>query len=66
MATPLRSPLASCGMLLTDLLRWPVLSNDQACRNALNGTLESASYRRDWEDAERFLQEINHRRRSSW
>jgi hypothetical protein len=53
-------------MLLTDWLRWPVLSNDQACRNALRGTLESARHRRDWEDAERFLEEIDRRRRSSW
>lgn len=64
MATPLCVALASGGMLLTDLLRWPVLSNDQACRNALHGTLESARYRRDWEDAERFLQELLGRRRS--
>lgn len=59
-------PLTSSPMLLTDWLRWPVLSNDQACRNALRGTLESARYRRDWEDAEAFLREMNRRRRSSW
>lgn len=53
-------------MLLTDWLRWPVLSNDQACRNALHGSLESARYRRDREDAERFLEEMDRQRRSSW
>lgn len=50
-------------MLLTDLLRWPVLSNDQACRNALHGTLESAQNRRDRDDAERFLREMHQQRR---
>lgn len=66
MAASDRSPLASCLMLLTDWLKWPVLSNDQACRNALRGTLESARYRRDWEDAEQFLREMDTRRRSGW
>jgi hypothetical protein len=51
-------------MLFTDLLRWPVLSNDQACKNALRGTIESARYRRDWEDAEQFLREVDQRRRA--
>ncbi|HEX6876179.1 MAG TPA: hypothetical protein VF165_11025 [Nocardioidaceae bacterium] len=51
-------------MLLTDLLRWPVLSNDQACRNALHGTLESAQNRRDREDTERFLREMHRHHRS--
>jgi hypothetical protein len=59
-------PLASGLMLLTDWMRWPVLSNDKACRNALRGALESARYRRDWEDAEQFLQEVSERSRSSW
>ena len=58
--------LASCLMLLKDWFRWPVRSNDQACRNALHGTLESARYRRDWEEAEQFLREMNRRRTSSW
>jgi len=53
-------------MLLTDWLKWPVISNDKACRNALRGALESARYRRDWEEAERFLQEVSERSRSSW
>ena len=50
-------------MLLTDWLKWPVLSHDRACRNALRGTVEAASYRRDWEEAQRFVEEVNRHRR---
>lgn len=49
-------------MLLTDWYKWPVLSHHQACRNALRGSLESARSRREREDAERFVAEVNRRR----
>ncbi len=50
-------------MLLSDLFNWPVLSHNQACLNALRGTLESARSRREREDADRFVEEVNRRRR---
>lgn len=49
-------------MLLTDWFKWPVLSHDRARRNALRGTLEAARYRREWEDAQQFVDEVNRRR----
>ncbi len=49
-------------MLLTDWLQWPVLSHSQACRNALRGSIESARHRREREDADRFVEEVNRRR----
>lgn len=63
MATLPRDSLASCPMLLTDLFNWPVRSHNQACLNALRGSLESARNRREREDAERFVEQVNRQRR---
>jgi hypothetical protein len=49
-------------MVLTDWFKWPVLSQDQARRNALLATVETARYRRDADEAARFVAEANRRR----
>jgi hypothetical protein len=51
-------------MWLTDWLRWPLLSHQQSCRNALRHAREIETYRRELEDAERFVDEVARRRRA--